>query len=484
MLTQVLQAEKSGDFARADALCDDALRQNPGYETLLAGARIARKLGNNAKACERLAAACLLQPSANLRFQLAVSYMEAGNLTAAEELVREGLAKKPRDFALVNAYGVILKRMERYDEAVEYFNRAAKIDAKSISPTVNLGNTYILLDKPGKAAEQFLKATRMEPGNGENHRLLASAYSKSGEYVKALASLQQALKRSPGNPRVVVDIAGVYLSQGEPEQAMRYIDAALEKFPAHPDLLRRKALVLRRLNQPHAAVALLEELLRRQPGDVETWTNLGIVYFRALHDLQKANGCFAKALELDPRNTEAAALYCECLNRSRYANEAAHIDNAYEVALGLLESKASILKIADTVHGVFLRCADYASLARLGDRSRLMRHWVEKMNVGELHLQLGRVESMEDRLELVAMHREWGRKAEEWAARKPVDSTVRPAGAGGKVRVGFMSSDLRNHPVSYFVLPLLRHYDRARFEFHCYSFYPKNLTGSSRKSPE
>jgi predicted O-linked N-acetylglucosamine transferase (SPINDLY family) len=35
-----------------------------------------------------------------------------------------------------------------------------------------------------------------------------------------------------------------------------------------------------------------------------------------------------------------------------------------------------------------------------------------------------------------------------------------------------MSSDLRDHPVAYFALPIIEHYDRDRFEFVCYSFYP------------
>jgi predicted O-linked N-acetylglucosamine transferase (SPINDLY family) len=41
-----------------------------------------------------------------------------------------------------------------------------------------------------------------------------------------------------------------------------------------------------------------------------------------------------------------------------------------------------------------------------------------------------------------------------------------------KIRIGFMSSDLRDHPVAYFALPIFEHYDPARFELYCYSFYP------------
>ena len=34
-----------------------------------------------------------------------------------------------------------------------------------------------------------------------------------------------------------------------------------------------------------------------------------------------------------------------------------------------------------------------------------------------------------------------------------------------------MSSDLRDHPVSYFALPIFEQYNRDEYEIHCYSFY-------------
>jgi predicted O-linked N-acetylglucosamine transferase (SPINDLY family) len=41
-----------------------------------------------------------------------------------------------------------------------------------------------------------------------------------------------------------------------------------------------------------------------------------------------------------------------------------------------------------------------------------------------------------------------------------------------KIRVGLMSSDLRNHPVSYFALSLIDHYDPDQVDLFGYSFYP------------
>jgi predicted O-linked N-acetylglucosamine transferase (SPINDLY family) len=83
--------------------------------------------------------------------------------------------------------------------------------------------------------------------------------------------------------------------------------------------------------------------------------------------------------------------------------------------------------------------------------------------------QLARVKSHDGRVELLEQHRIWGRREEASAALRPVRSPP-PRPVGGKIRLGFMSSDLRQHPVAYFALPLFEHLD-DRFEVFCYSFH-------------
>ncbi len=67
--------------------------------------------------------------------------------------------------------------------------------------------------------------------------------------------------------------------------------------------------------------------------------------------------------------------------------------------------------------------------------------------------------------ELLMLHKEVGRQLA-----KGVSPVHRPPGraTAGKIRVGLLSSDLRHHPVSFFLLPLAAHFDRQRFELCLY----------------
>jgi len=69
---------------------------------------------------------------------------------------------------------------------------------------------------------------------------------------------------------------------------------------------------------------------------------------------------------------------------------------------------------------------------------------------------------------LVDLHKEWGLDVSNRASGNPLPPI--PARApGAKLKIGLMSSDLRNHSVAKFVLPILQNYDAARFELYCYS---------------
>ncbi|HUO08510.1 MAG TPA: glycosyltransferase [Phycisphaerae bacterium] len=66
-----------------------------------------------------------------------------------------------------------------------------------------------------------------------------------------------------------------------------------------------------------------------------------------------------------------------------------------------------------------------------------------------------------------ALHREWGRAFSAGAVPSP--RAVRSREAGGRLRIGYVSADFRNHPVATFLEPVLRHHDHAAFEVFCYS---------------
>jgi protein O-GlcNAc transferase len=140
---------------------------------------------------------------------------------------------------------------------------------------------------------------------------------------------------------------------------------------------------------------------------------------------------------------------------------------ALQRAMALGEVPAGCAHIA---RQIAIRVGDYDLLGRLSTFEAYGRGLAKAGMHGPLLQQLGRVESPEDRFEVLRQHRMWGELIEGAVARNPIKHPP-PRPKDGRIRIGFMSSDLRSHPVAYFAFPLFQHIDPTRFDVYCYSFY-------------
>jgi len=69
-----------------------------------------------------------------------------------------------------------------------------------------------------------------------------------------------------------------------------------------------------------------------------------------------------------------------------------------------------------------------------------------------------------DRDYVFARHRGWGSRHSITGA-----PALPQRYAHHKIRLGFLSGDFSDHPVARFFLPIVRHFDRERFDLHCFS---------------
>jgi predicted O-linked N-acetylglucosamine transferase (SPINDLY family) len=71
--------------------------------------------------------------------------------------------------------------------------------------------------------------------------------------------------------------------------------------------------------------------------------------------------------------------------------------------------------------------------------------------------------------DIYAEHREFAQRLYPYVHSTPHDNVPDP---GRKLRVGYISGDLRDHPVGQFMAPVLARHDRNGFEVYCYYNYP------------
>lgn len=474
MLTQARTIAQQGNVELALQQLSGLLEQFPDnvdlWKTIV---EIKIRTGNKNEAIAQLKEAVAKFPNnRHLRQELAIKLMDTGALEEASQQAALLIKQYPKEFNYWNLSGVILKRLGRYDEALEALKQSAKLNQTAFNPWVNMGNIYNILENWPKAVECFTKATKLNIKDGESYRLLGWSYLKVGNFSQAQTILKKALVFSPGDIRCHHDYAYSYFEAKEYAKSFEVLEQSIERFPQEISLLRLKAFMLGRLGRIEESIALYNHLLEKNPQDTESMIRLGNVYYNKLDDRKTANELYAKVLELQPNNEYALSQYVESLKDSRYGSEAEHFENCYHQACKLMELTKNPLNYASSLQGIFTRALDFEHLAKIGSSETIIKQAIKTQNSGMLHFQMSRVETEEDRYALLKAHQEWAKKLDSAGKNNPINITPKTS-KSGKIRIGFMSPDLRNHPVSYFLQPILEKYDKENFEIYCYSFYPK-----------
>ena len=426
--------------------------------------------GRPAEAAEAFAAAIAAGASATaLALPRATALSAAGRHAEAAAVLEAGRAKRPKDFELANAHGVMLKRAGRLEAATDALREARRLDPRSPAACQNLGNVLEQRGDFAGAAVAFGEGVKLEPRSAEMWRLRGRMLQQTGENEAAVAAYERSFALDPRNRAVAMLLGQMLIDAGDREGALRVVARLRQHVPddAAADLVQARALL--RVHRVAEAIAVLDERVARDPGHREV--NLLLSRIHGDGDRRKANEALERALAASPDDPELLDQLIESLSRSRYDDEVAHLERAYELSKRLTERHPDWRqRAARSLRTVFQRVLDLPRLAQTGTLDTLGPHWMATGRISALHYELGAVETLEERLRIVAWHRDWGARMEK--AIVPLRLPARPAiHAERKLRVGFMSSDLRHHPVTYFALPLLEQYDRDRVQVFCYSFY-------------
>jgi predicted O-linked N-acetylglucosamine transferase (SPINDLY family) len=402
---------------------------------------------------------------------LVLQLYRANRLADAEAWSAKAVAQHPRDVELWNMRGVVLRNAKRWPEAVAALDEALKLDRRNLAARVNRGNVLLDLGEGAQAEQAFSSLVREQPADAELRRLLGRALMQQGKPAEAAQRFREAAAMKPDLVEAWLDLAGALGGQHLMAEAFQALDEALAALPDHPRLLEARAILMRRAGDQRGAIAYLEGLLPRF--ETAGWLHHQLGAAWADIDRERANACLARAVALTPGALDYRMDLIEGLERTRTGDEGGHIEEAYQQLKGVLAAERLVspahLKIA---MDVTVRVCAFDESDALGSFAEVGRAWARSGRHTALLKQLARVRSHEDRLELVEQHRIWGRQVEAAAAAQPIaKAPARIRKRGDRIRLGLMSSDLRQHPVTYFAVPLFDHPDRERFELYGYSWY-------------
>lgn len=318
------------------------------------------------------------------------------------------------------------------DGAEQKFRAALALDASDPPCWTCLG--YVLREKGDLSAARValrkaIDSPRVDPEIHDAHYLLGQISEQQGDADDALRHYRTALQLYPGFTRACQDICRIYQQRGEMERLQETLTRCVRQAPEVPDYhLWLGEYFVERADYLQA-IEPLRAAVERKAGGAAALLALGSVLCRADRPAE-GEPYLAQAVQHDAS-----------LEYMMHFELGCHLTTSGDVTLGLDHLQRAVALRPDFITAHSTRLMTLSHVCEPTDSA-----------YGEA-------------LQAFAL-----------AARRHVDAArLRPLSGSGddsvarRLRIGFVSSDLHQHPVGLFLCDVLRHMDRQSFEVMVYS---------------
>lgn len=236
---------------------------------VLAGA-IEYALGSHVQAQTYLTRAVERAPGNLYARRLLVSSLaKSGQTQRALEMLTPGLTQAPDDPVLLGMAGELAMQGNDFAKARQYFEKAAKLDPKSVGARTGLAVSRLASGDADSGLADLEAATQLDSGKHHADVLLIATHLQQSRYDQALKASQSLEKKQPNNPLTYNLKAAAYLGKKDVKSARRELERALELQPAYlPAALNLAQLDLQDKN-PKEARRRLEAIVEREPNNAQ-----------------------------------------------------------------------------------------------------------------------------------------------------------------------------------------------------------------------
>ncbi|MBV8922823.1 tetratricopeptide repeat protein [Bradyrhizobium sp.] len=358
---------------------------------------------------------------------LGLSQLDGSQKEEAEATLRRAVGVDPRSAEAHCNHGVALFELKRYEEACAAYERALSLKPKYLTALNNLGNAWKHLKSLEKAIEFYKRAIALDPRYADAWTNCGTAHLMLSQIEEARLCFAEALRLQPRHVEALVEMARIEVMHRQFAAARSRLDTALTLRPKSPEALVARGSLLVELGDVSAGYRDCEAAVALAP----TRTTALVA-------------C-AEAAKLAGISTRAAELAREALKQIPNDSRALTVLGSCHAAWGdipgaiarydeaLAASPDDEVAISQKIFALdFLAGADFAV------QQEARRVW---------WTQIG---SLVSRCEL-----------------REID--IDPE---RRLRIGYVSSDLRQHSAGLAVLPIFQAHDHRQFAiiaYHCSS---------------
>ena len=375
----------------------------------------------------------------------AKKHFKKGETAAAGQLYQAVLAKFPKNKRAIAGLGAVKSLRAPAGPETQ---QPPKAQLQALIDFYNQGLYQQALDAAEKLANQF-------PRSLETLKIIGAASVAVKDFDRALSSYQVVIKIAPDILETYFKMGVVFSYKGNLEAAIDCFQKLLNVDPNYAEAQNNIGIIQLKLGKLDAAYASSSRALELRPDNAEAHKNIGDVCFER-HALKDAVKSYGRALEINPdavsvHNNMAAA----CL--------------AYGDRAGAVQSYNEVLRVMPDHEEA--RSKKLHQLAHLCDWSAFDPGLIASLGMKGQDIEPFSLLPLEDAPERHFMRSKIHAQSHYNFA--PLPLAARPAVKADRLRIGYFSADVHQHPVMVLLAKVLQLHDRNQFEIFFYGFSPK-----------
>jgi protein O-GlcNAc transferase len=424
---------------------------------------------------------------ADAAHNLGVIYAQAGNFEQAVKYFNIAVKNSPENSVFLCNLATALNDFGQTREAITYFEKAKLLNSVSADIYYNLGNAYQKLNEFEKSIECYKKTLEINPNWLEAYLNCGNSLDELGKFNQALEYYDKIIAINPIYAAAYANKGNVLMKLNRPDEAVKLYDLSHKLGLNSLETYFISAEVMMKNGDYKKAIEMCLNGLRLNPHDHRFYFYLGMNYFH-IRDLNLAVENFEKAISIKPDYAIAYNWLALSFAKAFYFKEAhenfekalaydptlfiARVNSAdaYYAAGDIVSALKEFQKLEHNLQPLGLM---QFFKARLADWS----NYDDEYNTFIASLDRPRFAgSMEDpwHIQRITDDLEVSKRVAKNFNKQPVveylktDFKNRPKNS--KIRIGYFSSDFREHAITHLTLELFKLRSKDKFEIYAFGF--------------
>ncbi len=367
--------------------------------------------------------------SIEVAIQHALGLHRQGRLEDARAIYQTILRAAPQHADAMHLLGATLLQQGQAEAALEYVDRAMQINPRQSFYHNTKAQVLRTLGKHEEALADLQTALDLMPQNAEAHYNLGEALLRHGQLAKAEPEMRRALTIRPVFAQAAAGLSQVLRAQGDQGGALPYAQLAQSLEPQRMDFALNLASLFLELGHFDLAEQRFKEITEQDGQQVMAWTNLAICQTQT-NRRTDAIKSYRKAWQIAPQSVGILDGLYEAMRQACDWQGLQEVEDAF-----VQQVRAHLhVGVAPAARGFTVL---YAPLTA--------------------QEQLQTCKGICQPLQLQFPQAQWQQSQLAWPQE------------GRRLRVGYISADIKEHPTAHLIRDLFAEHDRERLEIFLYS---------------